>query len=504
MKALLTSDAEGNEITLETKDYIDMLVKELKVKDVESESQGLIPAKSAVSYVLDTIVKGKDVDPEVADKLSEVVERVKADVANTQKNAESEKDKAAREKEEKAAAAEKAKADKEAAAVQLKKDQGEFVSAVDTGYAKAVKSFQTDVDNLKSDLPEGVSIAKTESGWGVVLADGTSKDKVGEALGFFMGKVDSSEFMKNQLSFLAGDLTNEAVRLKLYPDMKSAAKGISEDLAAKGKKVSPASIESYSRLSSRTLPALRNPEADPSAYLELSRIKKAKQMDGETKEAFAERQKKLEDGITAIQTELAKGEIRNRKDVLPKILELEYQTGLKERPDPNAKKPTSITTYLKHYFLASIAIQHLDGVGEKGEKGTVRLLDEDGKTIHAVAIGDLEKLKLEAEANLLNAFWETKDVTPKDFLRGYVSEEKDEPIGTKPDGTAITEKKIVKTPVFPPVFFEIAKDEPEGDEGDSEGNAEEGEPAAEKAAEPTPEPAADEKKPATKKAKNSK
>jgi hypothetical protein len=484
LKALLTKDSEGNDIQLEIKAYVEFLVSEFEVKDIETEGQGITPAKSAVAFLVDTIaVKGKEVEEEIEAKLPDVIARIREDVANTQKALKSEKDKAA---DEKAAAAAKKEADKKAAeekAAELKVTQGAFVSAVNTGFDQALKEFKSDVEALKEGLPEGITIEQNGDGYGVALAEGTSKDTVGLALGYFIGKSEGNKYLGNQLQFFAGDLTNQAVAQGIYPDMKSAAKGISEHLKEQGKTLAPASIESYTRLSKRTPAHLRNPEADTTAYLELSRIKQPKKQDKEEQKAFEARKEKLETGIKEIQEKLGKGEIRNRKDVLPLIQELEYNTGLKERPDPNAAKPTSITTYLKNFFLASIGIEKLDGV--HGVKGEIKYLDEDGKTIHTVSAGDLERLKSEAELNLLNAFYETKTVKPKDYLRGYVIETKEKAIGTKPDGTAITEPEQVKTPVYPPVFFPIEKEEE--DNGSNE------EDQAEKAQEAPAEPAAEEK-----------
>lgn len=480
-KAVLTQDSEGNDVTLEIKNYVEFLVTELKVKDIETDGQGVTPAKSAVAYVVDTIVvKGKDLDPEIEEKLSEVVARVKKDASYTTQNLQSEKDKAATEKAEAAAKKEQEKKEKEEKAAALATTQKEFVSSINTGYDQALKEFKADVDALKEGLPEGITIENTGNGYGVSLAPGTSKDAVGVALGYFIGKSEGNKAMGNQLQFFAGDLANQSVAEGIYSDMKSAAKGISEQLEKEyGKKLAPASIESYTRLASRTPLGLRNPEADTTAYLELSRIKKPKQQDKEEKPAFEARKEKLEKGIAEIQERLGKGEIRNRKDVLPLIQELEYTAGLKERPDPNAVKPTTTTTYLKNFFLATIGIEKLDGV--HGVKGEVKYLDEDGKTIHTASVGDLERLREEASLNLLNTFYEGKNVTPKDYLRGYVSEEKDEAIGTNPDGKAITEKKIVKTPVYPPIFFEIEKDEDNKEE-----SADKVEETAQP--EPTPEP----------------
>lgn len=480
VKSVLTTDAEGNEFEAPIDEYIKGIIEQFGVKDIESETQGKIPAKKAIKYFVNTLFEEKDLDPSLSEisEVAEALNKIKEDVQRTKANAKSAADKAKEEKEAKEKAKAEEKARKEQEAKELAVKQEGFVAKVNEGYDKALDEFKGELENLKEGLPTTISIGVTGAGAGAVLSDSATVDDIATGIGYLFGKAEGSKMLGQQLQFIVGDLAGAAIEKGIYPDSVTASKAISADLEKNGKRLAPNSIDVYRRLALRTPIEVRNPTVDPSAFLAITQVNpNPKKMDGETDEAFNARKEKLASDLRALQEELKEGKIKTRKEILPKVLEVEYNNNLKERP--SADKAPSPTQNLINYFLSSLALESLDGIHEEGE---IHFLGEDGKSIVQVKTEDIEKLKEEAYNNLLNIYVKTKKVEAKDILRGYVIETKNVPVGTDGDGKAITEPQQIKTNVYLRAFFPIDSEEAEGQTEEQQEPAADSKPAAKKAA----------------------
>jgi hypothetical protein len=508
IKSILTTDADGNEFEAEFDKYVEGIVAEFGITNISSESQGTIPAKKAVKYLITTLAEEKELDPEIKaiESLQSALAKIQTDVDRTKANAVSAADKAKKEKEEKDAAKEKEKKEKEEKAAELAKLQGTFVVKVNEGVEKAAEEFRGELEALKSGLPTTMSVNLTGAGAGIALSESATTEDIATGLGYLYGKAEGSRMLGQQLQFMIGDLASAAIDKGIYPDSLAASKAISKHLEEQGKRMSANTIDVYRRLALRTPVEVRNPTVDPTAFLAITQVNpNPKKMDGESDEAFKARKEKLASDLRGLQEELASGAIKTRKEILPKVLEVEYNNRLKERPSGEEK--ASPGKNLLTFFMASLALDRLDGIHEEGE---IHFLGEDGTSVVKVKTEEIEKLKEEALANLLNIYVEGKKVKASDVLRGYSIEEKDVALGADANGKAITEKQPVKTPAYLKVFFPVAKAEDaatgegaaaEGATDSAEGaKAEGGEAAAPEAA---AAPAAEEKKPAAKKAAKS-
>lgn len=504
VKSILADDGEGNKNEVAIDDYVAGLVARFEVKPIESETQGKIAPKKAVNYIVTTLIEEKELDESVTSvkALSELIETVTADVAYTKANAVSAADKAKAEKEEKekAAAAEKERKEKEAAELKLRQDG--FISKVNEGATKALGEFAASIEQLKEGLPSTIVITAQ----GAQIGEGATDADVANSIGYLLGKSHGNDMLNRLLNFTIGDLAEDSVKKGIYSDVSAASKGISKNLEdAKIVTMKPNTITAYRQLAVRTPGELRNPEVDPSAYLAISQVNgNPKKMDGETTEAFEARKTKLAADLRGIQEKLSKGEIKTRKEVLPLVLEVEYENKLKERP--SGEQAASPGENLRTYFLAGVALANLVGAQEDAEDDEIQFLGEDGKTIVTVKKQDLELIQQEAYNNLLNIYVKTKKVPATDTLRGYSNVEELVPMGTDGDGKAITEKQIVKKPVYMPIFFKIDTGDSEGEagtegsEGSTEGQVADA-PTNDGGGTPESEAPAAEAKPATKKAK---
>lgn len=487
MKSLLTTSIEdGSEIELEAKDYIEFIAQAFNVKEIESETQGKIAPKKAIKYIIDTLVSEKELDPSIKDipALTDAIAKIQEDVDRTRANAKSAADKAKDDKEAKEKAKAEEKAAKEEKDKALAVRQGSFVTGVNEGALKALGEFAADIEQLKEGLPPSIHISLQ----GATLDEGATDEDLATGIGYLLGKSHGSTMMNRLLQFTVGDLAEASVVSGIYPDVSAASKGISAKLEeAKIVSMKPNTITAYRQLAVRTPGELRNPEVDPSAYLAISQVNgNPKKMDGESDEAFKLRKETLAADLRSLQQELKDGTIKNRKDVLPKVLEVEYKNGLKTRPTGEDK--LSPSKNLLNFFLATLAIEKLDGL--HADVGTITFLAEDGTNKVEVATEEVEKLRAEAFNNLLNIYVESKKVKAADILKGSVTEMKKVPMGTDGNGKAITEEQPVKTDVYLPIFFKIeteAEGEGEGD-GGGEAAAPEESKTEEKAPEPTPIP----------------
>lgn len=464
MKSIITTEIEsGNEIEMESKDYIDFIIQGFNIKEIESETQGKIPAKKAIKYIIDTLASEKELDPVLKNlpELEEAIAKITEDVDRTKANAKSAAEKAKEEKQAKEEAKAKEKAEKEEKIKALAVRQGTFVSAVNEGAMKALGEFEADVAQLKEGLPSSIHIGIN----GATLDKGATDSDLATGIGYLLGKSHGNTMLNRLLQFTIGDLAEASVQSGIYKDVSDASKGISAKLEeAKIVSMKPNTITAYRQLAVRTPGELRNPEVDPSAYLAISQVNgNPKKMDGETDEAFKTRKETLASDLRALQQELKDGTIKSRKDILPKVLEVEYKNGLKSRP--TGEEAASPSVNLRNYFLATLAIEKLDGL--HGDNGTVVLMGKEGTKTVEVSVEQLELLREESFNNLLNIYVKSKKAAAADILRGYVTEMKKVPMGTDGDGKPITEEQPVKTPVYLPIFFDIDEGE-EASEGEGQ------------------------------------
>lgn len=465
LETIVREDENGEPIEVAKKDYLLSVVKDNDVKAYESEQVGVVDPIKVVQSIFTAACNGKDQPEELSDNYGDVVLLVTADVEFTKKFLEERKTKAADEKAAEKAKKEADKKKKEEDAAALVVRQGEFNKEVSAGADKASEAFIGEITALKDNLPNSVQITKSGDGFGIVLDDKVTDAEMGNAIGYLVGTSNNSEFLANQVQFFIGDLAGASVKKGLFATALECSKVISGHLANEGKRIAPGAIDTYRRMAERTDPALRNPKADPTAYLELSRMKRPKKDDKEKKEAFEKRLAKFDADIVSVQEKLSKGEAVARKDILPAVQEIKYAHGIEVRPDPNEVKVT-VTDMLKLVFLGQMLLDNSVGAykDEKGEIVEGQLCFADPSSpgdLLWVTESEMEEKIEEAKANLLNVFVKGKKHSVKEALQGFKKEEKEVPVSTDADGKAITEKRQVEVPVILPAFFPVAKEEVE-------------------------------------------
>jgi len=454
---VLTQDENGEIGELCKKDYLKAIVKEMEVKAYQDERVGIVDPIKIVSTIFTAAAKGAEQAEQLTDDYQEVIDRITEDVEFTTKTLEERKTAAADEKAAAKKQKEEEKAKKEKDAAELAERQTGFVAAVSEGADKAAEQFMGELEALKENLPESVAIARDGDGYGINLKEGASDEDLGSAIGYFIGTSENSQFLANQIQWFIGDLAGAAVAKGLYKTALEASKCISTFLAEKGTRMAPGAIDTYRRMSDRTEVSLRNPKADPTAYLELSRMKRPKKGDKETKEAFAGRQEEFEKDIKEVQQKLSDGEILQRKEILPAAQEIKYKHGIEERPDPN-EVTVSATDMLKIVVFGQIFLEEAVGnyTDEEGvvQEGKLCFIDPKNPTDKVwVTATEMEAKVEEAKSNLMNIFLKGKKFSVEEVLQGFRKEEKDVPVGTDGDGKAITEKRMVSVPVLIPAFF---------------------------------------------------
>lgn len=454
MKAIKVQDAEGNSIDVEIKDYKKAVFKEFDVKDYKHSEHGDTPAKNIVDHIVDSLVKDKEVDNEIKEAFSELYERVSKDVSFTKENSKSKAEKAQEEKEakEKAKAEEEAKKAEEAKKLQAR--QGLLVSGVAAGVELANSEFVDELKTLSENLPEGVKVEQKGNGYGLVFPADATEETIGATFGYLNQKAQNSAFIGNQLHFWIGDTVNRTTELKIFPTAKEASEKISKLLEENhGKKIVPIQIAEYGRMASRTPLELRNPKADISAYNAIAKVKGLSKGEKETEDAFKARVVKFEKDRAQLQEKLSKGEVTSRKEILPLVQELEYQHGLKERPDPS-KETITIGQYLNIFAHTTFALENLVGTHEDHPEAAVY---KHGEDLIVVPKSELEEKRDEAFANISNAFYTSKKngLNPKDYARGFVEKDAEVTIGKDGDGKPIKETQKTKVPVYPAPFWPI-------------------------------------------------
>lgn len=452
MKNINITDAEGNTTTLSDVDYKKAIIKEFKPKDFVHSENGDTTAKQVVDHVFKALTEGKDVDEEIKEKFADLVERVEADVNGSKDSA---KNKAAEAAAAKAKKDEEKKAAEEAAkkkAEELAVVQTAFVGKVSEGVDLARSEFTEELLSIKDNLPEGVTISHKDGGYGIEFGEGATEETVGQLLGYVAQKAENNQFMGNQFNFWIGDIVSYTTEKGIYPTAKEAAQKICGLLKDNyGKELNIGNIDSYKRMAERTPLHLRNPMAQPTAYLKISDVKIPRKGDKETEEQYKERLSKFEEGREALQTKLASGEIKSRKDILPLVQEFEYEHGLKQRPDENA--PTiSLSQQFQIFFYTTFALENLVGTHKDHPEAAVY---RKGEELYPVTKEELEEQRATAQAHLTNAFYKGKEVEVKDIIRGYKEVTKKVVVGKNAEGKNIEEDQVSESPVYPLPFWEV-------------------------------------------------
>jgi ribosomal protein S10 len=463
LEVVYRTDEDGNTNPIDLKTYLKLIVEEQKIKPFASDKQGQIPSIKVAKAIFDGAVAGQEQPDELADNYSEAIEAITSDVEFSKAHIESEKAKALDEKEaaKKQKEEEKAKKEKEAAELALRQDA--TLKAVSEGADIAASQFISELEAMKSNLPDGVTIVKTGDGYSVALAEGATDESIGKALGYFIGAGKNSEALNNQIQFYIGDLAGEAVNKGLFKTSLEASKVIAGHLDAQGKRIAPGVIETYRRMAERTPAELRNPKADPTAYLELSRMKRPKKGEKETKEAFEKRKDAFDADILELQKKLADGTIETRKAILEPAQEIKYKHGIEERPNPN-EVSLSTNDLLRIVVIGEIMLENCVGVykdaeGKKVEDSLCFTDPENAGQFVWVTEDELAKIIEEAKSSLMNILLIGKNHNVEEALQGFKKEEKEVPVGMNEETKkAITEKRLVETPVILPVFFPVQKD----------------------------------------------
>lgn len=454
MKNIVTQNEDGELIETPAADFQKNVIKELKVQDFNSEElNGEVKAADAVKHIYKTLAAGKELEEAIKNELPEVVEFIQNAIDTTKELVEGKKKAASDEKEAKKAAREAEAKKKEEEKLAVAKRQGDFVTVVAQGADLAAEEFLKECEALASGLPEGVSITGKNGRFGVSVAKGSSEETIGKALGYLAQKGENSTFLGNQLQFFVGDIVIATVENGVFQTAKEAGKAINKMLEDQGKRLSIGNIDSYKRMAERTPVALRNPKADPTAYLAISNMKTPRKGDDESVADYKKRLTKFEKDREALQAKLADGEVIKRKEILPLVETVLVENGLQEAKDPSEDKPT-VSQLLAQFFHATFALENLVGVHAKGVA-----MYQHGETIREVEQATLEEIRDNAVANLANVLYSGKNFTSEEIIRGFKKKTTKEEVAKDADGKAIMEEKSVKIPVYPVLFFEPADEE---------------------------------------------
>jgi hypothetical protein len=200
-------------------------------------------------------------------------------------------------------------------------------------------------------------------------------------------------------------------------------------------------------MAERTPIALRNPKADPTAYLAISSMAMPKKASNETDDGFKARTEEFIKDRTEIQAKLGNGEVSKRKDVLPLVDSALIKHGLRQAP--STEVTVSLTENLKSFFHASFGLDdllnvHSEGIAQYGHGGQVYSLTKD----------QLETIRDEAFDNLVLTYYSDKarGIKPEDYIRGFTN--KTTKVESKDDDGKVTSKDAVtKAKVYPKAFF---------------------------------------------------
>jgi hypothetical protein len=474
----VTNEA-GEEAKMSRTQYIKHIVETLEVQPYAPDAETNTPPDEVVLYVLKTYEDGKAVDDEFAAEYGQLVAQIEMDytaTVGTKETAKAAKEAEALAKKEAKEKADKEKAEKEALIV---KTQGEFVATVESGIEVAQQEYSKEVKTISDSLPAGITTFSDGQGIGIRIAEGTTKEQVGMALGYISQKSKNSAFLGNQMLFWAGDIINATVELGIYATAKDAATHIANTLSQDAaKRIQPNSLAQYSLMSKRTPVSKRNPKADISAYLAVSSLGTLKKLPEETDDKFKARLKQFEDGKEAIQDKLASGEVLARGEVLEPVNQLLIDVKVRKPKDENK---VNVSELLQYFFHLSFAEENLLSSIVENE---VHYLDKTDLTKTIVLTkAEVEEKKAEIFAQLTNIFYtnEKANLKPEDYIRGYVEKITDVVIGENDDKSKVIRQEVTKTTVIPPSFFTNPKaEEPAAPvEGEAPAEGETPAPAAE-------------------------
>ena len=452
MKNIITQDNDGNLIETPIADFKKAVIKQFKVKNFTNEELGgEVKADDAVSYIIKTIGAGKELEEAMKDALPEVVAFVTEQIETSKSLVEAKKNAAANEKEAKKAAREEEKKKEEERKAALAKRQGEFVSVVAQGAGLAAEEFLQECQALGAGLPEGITITGKDGRFGINVSKGSSEETIGKALGYLAQKSENSTFLGNQLQFFVGDIVIATVENGVFATAKEAGKAINKMLEEQGKRLTIGNIDSYKRMAERTPVNLRNPKADPTAYLAISNMKMPRKGEDESAADFKKRLAKFEKDREALQIKLADGEIIKRKEILPLVENVLVDNGLMEKKEENSG-PT-VSQMLAMFFHTSFALDNLVGLHKKGVA-----VYQYGEKLEDVTEETLTEMRDKVTADLSNALYSSKNFTSEEVIRGYKKKTTKEEVAKDGDGKPIMEEKVVKIPVYPMLFCEPDSD----------------------------------------------
>lgn len=462
---ILKQNEDGEIIEVPLKDFFKAFQAEHEVPDFEHE-QAPMKALQVVDSLYQLASAGDEL-PDTVSEYSKYYDLMKEAVTESKKLATSKKDAETKAKEDEKAAKEAAKKAEEEKAKALEQRQNLFLVNASKGAEAAASEFADDLKSMRDSLPKGITIqVNDDQSFGLVIDENVSDEDLSNSLGYMVGSQENSEFMRGAYQFFIGAMANELVRRGVYSSMIKCGEALAKKLSESGFRTSGRNIEGYARMDKRIPIELRNPKADPSAYLEISNIpygEKPKKEKDESKGDFEERQKEYVrqcDAIDKDRLKLAKmlkegkmvgkdaegNEVSiavvSRKDILPIIKQTKIKHGLAKEEDPNKK---SLSDWARQYVEAELLLENFLGVHEKGFV-LAYPADDDGKLVRKYSKEDLNTIKEEALNNLRNMFFGDKLdelIKGKRVVQVAVMEEVDgkQKIKKDKDGNQVKEDK---------------------------------------------------------------
>lgn len=388
---------DGEVLSRPTNTFVDMIVKNGKVKDFDGGEDGAkMPAKDvAKNLLLQNFRTKKGEAYELPDEMSAysaandicagIVEahNEASEVVNGQKEAEK------LQKQQEAKAKKEAK-DKEDAtfatagnefeeffvkkATNLKKKQGEQVAAM--------------LLTVTSTLPKNILLSS--NGLGVTVAENATRADIASATAAVVNSMEGVQGMMGALQFAVGDLINGAVANKAYRTKGDACGAIK--LAVKEKlqrNFNLGTLNYYALMAERVTIEQRKAGVNPSLYLEASKLTPPRLKDKKPSEQI-QLDKDCAEARDEIISKINAGEIKTIKDAKDEIATFKSAKGIAKE----VQVPSSY--YMKRLFYAVWIKKNL--LGDKDEV-TVQL---DVKTTHTYTRGELTDIEEDALNNLQN------------------------------------------------------------------------------------------------------
>jgi hypothetical protein len=348
-----------------------------------------------------------------------------------------------------------------------------FLESAKKGTDKATKAFKSQVEEFAKTLPKGVTVnADTMS----LVFDQKSltPEVLGETLGALSQGEQNFKFMKDGIAWFMGDTTNAFIGAGIFKSALQAGKELVKMFDEKGiKTVSSGRLfERYSRMARECPPELRNRMVDPTAYLAIAEAAAPKKLPQESVTVFNGRKDKhakdkqrlyeaAKDGKITVAGEDGKDvemEIRNRRDIIPLVDNLQVKHGIKKMPDPSIKKPKEL---LEQFFFCSRVIDLWDDFPNKNEDEVVF---QKGSDLYCMSRSDavtlLEEAKNELDNILLRVEVTSSDVyTVAEMLSGVRTvkraqkvEDEDGKFHVKKDDAGNVVYDEVEVETYPPLL----------------------------------------------------